>query len=219
MRDTHGEFDGAVLKLMPLSEAASEIAALQAVRELDGVVVLKGHQAVGNRCGLVLAPRCDGEIAPSILSIEVVLDLLAILGKVHELGWVHRDVRTRNVLVHRGSVVLGDFGSAVRAGTMCMRGGTKETASSEVLRSWIAGTARAASTADDVVSTVRMVFFLLHQFRYEEFRKLAGGIAAQVQFWDTMRREYPWFAQWEDCAGVSTASAAAYISGPGRDRI
>jgi serine/threonine protein kinase len=51
-------------------------------------------------------------------------DLLAALGHVHASGWVHRDVKARNVLFdEHDRARLVDFGSAARAGSPHPRGG------------------------------------------------------------------------------------------------
>ncbi len=219
MRDNAGaDYDGAVFKLVRGVRIDDEVAALEAVRGIDGVVQLVGRVPAGSSEGLVLAPRCESEIEPHLVTIDVVVGLLRALERVHSKGFVHRDVRRRNVLLHAGIVVLGDFGSAVKLGVASRVGGTLETASDDVLRSWMDARERIFTAQDDIVSAVRTIFFLRHDACYRKFRT-REGCASQLLFWTEMRTTYRWYAKWEAAAVDSAAAAISYISADGHEFI
>jgi serine/threonine-protein kinase len=48
--------------------------------------------------------------------LQVIIPLLKVLSHLHSLGITHRDVKPENIFFNAaGSLVLGDFGLAIRA--------------------------------------------------------------------------------------------------------
>ncbi len=98
-------------------QARREVATLRAL-QVPGVVPLRDEGVEHGVAFLVMevvpgAPfpgrptrRSWGALAP------LVFELLETLARVHALGVVHGDLKPENVLVHRGRVVLLDFGNA-----------------------------------------------------------------------------------------------------------
>ncbi|MDX1561757.1 MAG: protein kinase family protein [Gammaproteobacteria bacterium] len=84
-------------------------------------------------------------------------DLVDALGYLHALGFVHRDVKARNVLCDRDDrAKLIDFGSAVPIGSGWQRGGTTAAAVPA------ARGAGPVTPADDVYALAVLVFEMLH---------------------------------------------------------
>ncbi|WIA29210.1 hypothetical protein OEZ86_011721 [Tetradesmus obliquus] len=105
-----------------------EVAILTALRDLKmpGVVQLCGTlDDAANLC-LVFKPCRGGDLYKRLaqcgllseaqLCREVIIPLLKVLCRLHGLGIIHRDVKPENIFFDsRGSLVLGDFGLAIRA--------------------------------------------------------------------------------------------------------
>ena len=90
----------------------------------------------------------------------IVADLGDALDALHDAGYVHRDVKPRNVLIGRdGHVFLGDFGLARRvagdAGTAWRRAGTVDYAAPEQIRG------ERADARADVYGLGCLLFFAL----------------------------------------------------------
>lgn len=127
--------------------------------EVDGIAYLAMHYVHGTDLG-TLAPSVD-PLAPAYAA-QIVARVADALDCLHDTGYVHRDVKPRNVLVARdGHVYLSDFGlarhvaavaGATRAGD-CV--GTVDYVAPEQIRGQRAG-ARA-----DVYGLGCLLFFAL----------------------------------------------------------
>uniref|UniRef100_A0A383VFT4 Protein kinase domain-containing protein n=1 Tax=Tetradesmus obliquus TaxID=3088 RepID=A0A383VFT4_TETOB len=105
-----------------------EVTILTTLRDLKvpGVVQLCGTlDDAANLC-LVFKPCRGGDLYKRLaqcgllseaqLCREVIIPLLKVLWRLHGLGIIHRDVKPENIFFDsRGSLVLGDFGLAIRA--------------------------------------------------------------------------------------------------------
>lgn len=84
-------------------------------------------------------------------------DVIEALGFLHRQGFVHRDIKARNVLLDEaGGARLTDFGSACRAGSRFRAGGTSEAAIDPKRDDG------PVVTADDVYALACLVHELLH---------------------------------------------------------
>lgn len=84
-------------------------------------------------------------------------EVVLALGVVHRSGWVHRDIKARNVMLAAdGRARLIDFGSAAPIGAPWQQGGTT-AAVVEPTRG-----ARPVATADDAFALARLLEELVH---------------------------------------------------------
>lgn len=94
------------------------------------------------------------------LRIAHMSQLLALLKKVHNLGYVHRDIRMANLMKQSSNkILLVDWGFSVKKGVPCKYQGTILTASPHVLTNLSSGKFNfACYPADDLCSVVCLIF-------------------------------------------------------------
>jgi serine/threonine-protein kinase len=160
------DLDGApiALKMLRLERRRDPVAQAWIVREHETlrlaahrhVVAARGLRVVADAPALALEYLDGGDLVPLLGAparhwLAPVRDVAAALIHLHALGFVHRDVKARNVLLDgAGRARLIDFASALPIGAPAPRGGTT------------AGYARAtpadtASVRDDVRAFAALV--------------------------------------------------------------
>lgn len=81
------------------------------------------HALILTPLGLPVLPcPIHADITPAML-----VTLLRVIRKVHNMGWIHRDIKPDNIYLDQGSlshIVLNDWSSAARASTECAFVGT-----------------------------------------------------------------------------------------------
>jgi serine/threonine-protein kinase PpkA len=104
----------------PGQDLAREFA-VQAALAQRHVIQVFDHGECGGDAYLAMEYAARGPLAPhgdrSVAGRAVFAEAASALGWMHESGWVHRDVKPGNLLQRAdGSLALGDFGCACRAG-------------------------------------------------------------------------------------------------------
>ncbi|NBH06794.1 serine/threonine-protein kinase [Amycolatopsis sp. SID8362] len=103
---------------------------------------------------LVSFAEREGAVS-SLRTAAIVVQLCAVVGRLHAQGWVHRDIKLENALIDPdGQVWLIDLGSAVQPGAEAGPAGTPGYTAPEI------GRGAAASIASDVFSLGCVLFKL-----------------------------------------------------------
>eukprot|EP00775_Hariotina_reticulata_P009389 gene9389-9552_t len=117
------------LRLTPSKRTALDrhLRALRAAQNVcgtqDGVVVLErvvqdpsGMYLVMQACNggtlMEAIANSGGKLHERQVAMKVALPMLKTLSRLHANGIVHRDIKPEHLMIHNGSVKLGDFGSA-----------------------------------------------------------------------------------------------------------
>ena len=149
------------LKIAPPGQIEREAAVL---RTLDHPHIVCLRELVASEIGPILALEYlpGGDLvslagAHPVHWLRAVGDLVAALAHLHGRGFVHRDIKARNVLLDAADRArLIDFGSALRQGSRWTVGGTTAEA---VARD---RGAEPAAPADDVFALAALLHELLH---------------------------------------------------------
>ncbi len=99
------------------------LAEAEILHELDhpGILPIL-DSGVQDEHAFLVVKLCEGDLGQAIdrkppthaEASQVVFDLAHTLGFVHDRGLIHRDIKPGNVLIDGGSVLLADFGLAIR---------------------------------------------------------------------------------------------------------
>lgn len=140
-------------------------------------------------------------ITPSTLNLpglgaKIVADVLSGLVFLHGLGFIHRDVRRANVVLHGSTAILIDFDAAVPMGRPTSHMGGCICMPEEVLRN--PGGAYIPRRAHDFLAVVLMVNSLLFPGAYKSFKSMNMCVEDSeergrvIQLWERLRESTVW---------------------------
>jgi serine/threonine protein kinase len=143
---------------------------------------------------LIIAP-IGNSVLPCSISVDVtpimIVSILNVLQQVHELGWVHRDVKPDNIYVDRRNnenIILSDWSSAAKINIDCKWTGT--TLFCEFLPFIYFHRPRGS---DDLRSFVRTVFCLTKQ-KYPSIKNKSDP-SEVLQYWKSVENAYKGFGE------------------------
>jgi hypothetical protein len=112
-------------------QALTSIRALMELRDAAALAYVPTAEQITSYA-LKITPYCGGMFVSTASTLR---QLLTVLFYTHACGWVHRDVRPDNIRMCGDTIVLLDWGYAVRAGQVC-RGycGTLQFAAIDILQ-------------------------------------------------------------------------------------
>ncbi len=188
--------DNSVIKIVWSKHLVdAEVAALEKLRGVDGIVQLEEHSTAALR----LSPRAEcsatfmalqGRLQPNQLS-----PIVNSLRACHQLGVLHRDVRLDNILLHKDVYILGDFGSS---------GFTSKQPESYHAPTLMRFAPESENVhfkpAHDLLSLVKSVYIAAYQPMVSKL--LAEDVAWVHQFWTNNLKPEPW-ASMVQCTSVT----------------
>lgn len=178
-----------------------EVSVLLTIRQFNGhnslpyiVHLSEDHSEIGILpIGL---PITSNTLSVSGLGIKIVEGVLSGLGFLHELGFIHRDVRQANVVLHGSTAVLIDFDAAAPAGQLTSHMGGCICMPEEVLLN--PGEPYIPRPEHDFLAVVLMVNSLLFPGAYRGFRSMNMCIEDSVErgrvieLWARLRASLVW---------------------------
>ncbi|KAJ4456743.1 hypothetical protein PAPYR_7960 [Paratrimastix pyriformis] len=123
---------------------------------------------------------------------ELVAAFVAVLQRIHALGWCHRDLRPSNLLqTEEGQPLLIDFGFARQSGSEVVREGDLLYSADRLLQLRLEGESETylATPQDDCEALVKVLYPMPTRW-LQDLRRHRGDTAEYLQFWRVMA-EWP----------------------------
>lgn len=159
------------------------------------------------RTAMIQQPVCSPIAYPAstfALNKKQLLEVILIAQTVKDAGYVHLDLRPTNLLLNGKTVVLCDFGSAVKEGVNDGRplSGTSKYASPGMLQHLLSLHPHIPSFDDDYHSVLRIIYVSLMRGAYEDLSAISvTDLDAISKFWHRAFAPRVWKVEHQQVSG------------------